>query len=103
MELRTNIECMACGHEAPVTHDAPATPEEIRASAIFRCDECGARMAFGALMPRVVVEPYTDGAGRAWARFRFQDPITKQDTFVRDLDPQFAAMVAKGVLSLVIP
>lgn len=103
MELRSRIGCMACGHEAEVTHEHPASTEEILATNIFRCDECGARMAFGHLMPRVVVEPFRDDNGVGWVRFRFQDPVTKADQHVVDLDPQFAAMIAKGALSIVIP
>jgi hypothetical protein len=59
-------------------------------------------MSFGRIMPRIVVEPHVD-EHRRWLRLRFQDPTTKADVHVADLDAQYAASVAKNILSLVIP
>lgn len=92
-----NITCLACGHRANV--DSPESFEE----GIFHCDECGARMVHGKLVPRVVVEPFKDEKGYLWLRRRFQDPITRADIFVVDFDPQHACSEAKNILSLVIP
>lgn len=90
-----NVTCMACAHTA---HAPGLAPEE----SILVCDECNARMSFGRLMPRISVEPHVDGH-RRWLRLRFQDPTTKADVHIADLDPQLAASVAKNILSLVIP
>lgn len=91
------ITCLACGHVA----DVPAGPAFD--DAIFQCGECGARMAYGRLMPRVVVEPYEDERGHRWLRRRFQDPQTKKDVYVIDVDAQQAASEAKNILTLVLP
>jgi hypothetical protein len=90
-------KCLACGHEASLTDGAP--PSE----SVLVCSECGARMPFGRLAPRIVVEPFTDDEGRTWVRYRFQDPISKIDVHVADIDGQHAAMLAKATISLVIP
>lgn len=102
MSYQTKIQCMACDHVALVTHDAAIHPDVVLKSDIFRCDECGARMAFGRLMPRIVVEPYEAHDGTRWVRLRTQDLKTKEVTVV-DLDPQYAAMLAKNILSIVVP
>lgn len=91
------VTCLACAHVAALgTGPAPA-------DSILVCGECGARMPFGTLAPRVVVEPFADANGRKWVRYRFQDPSTKRDLYVTDLDPEHAAKLAKGTLVLVIP
>lgn len=102
MTYHTNIECMACGHVAPVAHDRAATPEQVLVSGVFRCDECGARMSHGRLMPRIVIEPHEAHDGTRWIRLRFSDQKSG-DVVVFDLDPQYAAMLAKNALSLVVP
>jgi transcription elongation factor Elf1 len=91
------ITCLACAHEANVG-PGPALEE-----GVFVCSECGARMAYGKLAPRIVVEPFVDAMGREWVRYRFQDASTKREAYSVDLDPQHAAMVAKTALVLVIP
>jgi|GEM_PF-4022496 len=93
----SEITCLACSHRAKVEAGPPFT------ESIFVCNECGARMVYGELAPRVVVEPRTDPLGRAWVRVRFQDARTQRDMYTADLDPQHAAMLAKAQLSLVIP
>ena len=99
----TTITCLACGHADAVQHNSELDDRAFFASEIFRCSECNARMAFGKLMPRIVVEPYEDARGIRWLRRRYQDPKTREDLFVVDIDPQYAAMDAKNALSLVIP
>lgn len=91
------VACLACAHEAPLAAGPP--PSE----SILVCSECGARMPFGKIAQRVVVEPFVDDEGRSWVRYRFQDPITKQDVHVVDLDMLHAAHLAKATISLVIP
>lgn len=90
-----HVVCLACGHAA----DVPGPPPE---ESILVCGECNARVSFGRLMPRVVVEPNVSDH-RRWLRLRFQDASTKLDVHVVDLDAQYAASLAKNILSLVIP
>jgi hypothetical protein len=97
------ITCLACGHADAVQNESGLEAPAFFETNVFKCSECGARMAYGKLAPRVVVEPFTDERGCHYIRHRFQDPITKADLFVADLDPQYAAMVAKAGISLVIP
>lgn len=70
--------------------------------ALFVCNFCGFRSVFGNAMPRVVVEPFVDSKGLHWLRRRFQDPITKRDLYVVDLDPQHAAREAVNILSITV-
>lgn len=103
MPTQHEIACPACGHA-----DVHTTPVDIPtaryvADSVFVCRECCARTAYGTLMPRVVVKPHRDANGKVWLRKRYQDPKTKADLFVVDLDPQYAATEAKNVLSVVIP
>lgn len=97
------IECLACGHPWDVPNETALSDAEFVASNIFRCSECGARTAFGHLMPRIVEEPFIDAENRQWLRLRFQDPKTKESIYVTDIDPQYGAMHARNVLSLVLP
>lgn len=90
------VKCMACGHEAACA--GVVAPE----NEVLRCDECGARMSFGRLMPRFIVEPHEEG-GRRWLRIRVQHHVTPDDEHILDLDAQYAASLAKNILSLVIP
>jgi len=91
------VTCLAC------EHDGGEQPAGFAAASILRCDECGARMAYGKLLPRIVVEPYQDEAGRLWIRQRFQDPKTQADIYVCDVDPMHAASLGKNLISLVVP
>lgn len=103
MEATVPITCLACGHVDNVPRTAAIEDEAFFAEGIFFCNECNARMVYGELAPRIVVEPYTDGRGHVFVRQRIQDPITKADTSVTDLDPQHAVMMAKALLALVVP
>lgn len=96
------IACMACGHRASVSVPLVEARDPL-AQGIYRCDECGARMAYGKLLLREVIEPYVDDHGIQWLRRRFQDPKTKTDILVVDVDPRMAATVAREILALVIP
>lgn len=92
------ITCPACGeHET-----APdGTPTVLDLIGLFRCNACSCRVVYGRMLPRVVTEPYTDNRGHCWIRTRYQDPKTKADLFVVDVDPQFAVDIVKNTLSLV--
>ncbi len=91
------ITCLACGHAAEAG-DGPTLE-----ASVCVCGECGARMVYGELAPRLVVEPCRLAGGFSGLRVRVQDPTTKADMHTIDLDPQYAASLAKNILSLVIP
>ena len=95
--MTTSITCLACAHAANVG-PGPAPSESL-----FVCGECNARMVYGELAPRLCVEPCRLAGGFQGIRVRVQDPITKADMHAIDLDPQHAAILAKNILSLVIP
>lgn len=99
----TTITCLACDHSHAVANPTDLDDAAFFVAGIFRCDECSARMSFGKLMPRIIVTPWTDENGVTWLRRRFQNPKTKEDLFVVDLDPQYAAMECKNTLSVVLP
>lgn len=100
--VKVVVACLACEDKSVVlvAQEHAANPLQ---HSIFTCSECGARIAYGTLETKVVIEPYLDEAGRQWVRKRYQDFRTREELFVVDLDPQYAAMEAKNVLSLVIP
>jgi hypothetical protein len=97
------IQCLACGRPWDVPNDSDLSDAQFVTANIFKCSECGARTAYGQLMPRIVEEPFVDDRGHQFLRIRFQDPTTKADVYVVDLDPQYAASHAKNTLSLVLP
>lgn len=94
------ITCPACGVEE-INH------EEIPLHEIgeFVCDnhECRTRIVFGKIMPRIVVEPFIDERHYRWTRIRWQDPVTKQDLYVQDLDPKLVLRLTNNLLSMVTP
>ena len=91
----TQAKCLACGHADEIA-DSPALEDSIR-----NCTECNARMTYGALAPRIVVEPFDDAKGRRWIRIRRQNPVTRADVEVLDLDPQHASLLATDLRGLV--
>lgn len=96
-----SIKCLACDHVAEVSIEEPtAHPID---DGIFKCHECGARMVYGELAPRIVVEPHVTKNNQKLLRVRFQNQKTLEEVFVCDLDPQFAASLCKNILSLVLP
>lgn len=101
--MRTTIDCQACGHAFELDCPDGTDPKEFFASNVFKCLECGARTAFGTLMPRIVTEPFHDDRGIGWVRRKYLDAKTNELLFQVDLDPQGAASAAKNDLSLVIP
>lgn len=99
--ISVNVQCLACGHTAP-THVQEGEAADPHEHGVFVCGECTARMAYGTLLPRVVVEPFVDERGHLWLRRRYQDPKTKAELYVLDVDPRYAALEAKNILSMVI-
>ena len=96
------ITCPACGD----THGAPEGDAAFLSRGISRCSVCDARIVYGELAPRVVIEPSsvaTPVGPKDFMRLRFQDPATKEDVFVRDIDPQHAFMIAQAIISMVRP
>ncbi len=93
-----NITCPVCGVEEPFKDDGPYVP--LQDVAKFICDACGARVIFGKLAPNIVVEPYHDDRGLVWTRLRIQDWKTRADLFVADLDPNWAQLLVKNIMSL---
>lgn len=98
--IESRITCPACGEHEVARAEQPL---ELADVALFCCNHCGGRTVYGSLMPRMVAEPFEDQNGRRWLRQRFQDPRTKDDLFVVDIDPQAAASHAKNILALVLP
>ncbi len=95
------VTCPACGVEEPFDDDGNEPPP-LHEVGLFRCNACDARVVYGKIMPRIVVEPYTDERGFTWLRRRFQDPVTGSDLHVIDVDPRLAAIEARSVLAMVI-
>lgn len=99
--MATNaVRCPLCGLEEPFDADGELPPP-LHEIGLFRCEGCSARYVHGRLLPRVVVEPHDGGRGVTWARLRFQDPATKRDEYVVDLDPKFALMILENVLQTI--
>jgi hypothetical protein len=93
------LACPLCGL---IEHAEDGDPvPSLRAIGLFRCEGCGARFVHGRLIPRVVVEPHDGGRGVTWARLRFQDPKTKADEYVADLDPRFTLQIVANILQIV--
>lgn len=99
--MAATIPCPICGHKETVADAHPSL--KLTDVAIFQCAECGNRTIHGKTLPRLVVEPFVDERGFQWLRRRFQDPTTKRDLFVLDVDPQCAAADAINILSIVGP
>ncbi len=59
--------CPRCGHTDEMPDGDP--PED----SVLRCSECGAWIAFGELMPRLVVQP----DGTRWITIAFDDQTFK--------------------------
>ena len=93
---KNTLTCPACGVEERFDSD----PIPLHEVGQFVCNACSTRVVFGKVIPRIVVEGVRD-AGRGWIRVRFQDPKTKKDLHVHDLDPITVVRFVKNLLSLV--
>ena len=98
------VTCPVCGIEEVFDADG-ARPPPLHEIGEFHCenDACQARVVFGKIMPRIVVEPYRDERGFRWTRLRIQDPKTKEDISVSDLDPKMTVLLTKNLLVMVSP
>jgi hypothetical protein len=95
-----SVTCPSCGVEETPDDERPLPP--LHEIGEFRCEACGSRFIYGKLVPRIVVEP-VDERGVRWTRIRFQDPKTKEDVHVVDIDQKLAVLFAKNVLSITLP
>jgi hypothetical protein len=102
MSDATIITCPACGD----AHAAPNGDADFLRRGISRCTLCDARIVYGELAPRVVVEPARfrtiDGSRPAF-RVAVQDPKTKTVVHEMLLDPQHAFLLAQSIISMVRP
>lgn len=87
------LTCPACGHQA----DFEGEPHR----EILNCTECRSRIAYGVLMPRVVVEPHKD---KRFVIVRVETVANGQRSLVEHvLDKQFGHAVAKDIASITAP
>ncbi len=96
------VTCPCCGS---VERDATAGDVEhppLADIGLFHCNACRARVVFGEIQMRVVVEPILDSKGRLWILKRYQDPKTKSDVLVVKQDPQFVFEEAQTALALIV-
>ncbi len=87
--------CPACGHTDKLGDIAPERE-------IIKCDECEARIAYGVLMPRVVVQPAADR--------RFCEVLVEERRHGEEpkavriqFDRAFGHLVAENILSITRP
>jgi len=69
------VTCLRCGHEDNVADESQPFED-----AIFRCSECGAFMAYGELVPRMVVNT----EGDRWVTVSFDDVTYKLPRVLAD-------------------
>ena len=96
--MQNAVKCPCCGLEEPVRDGGSTKLEEI---ASYSCDGCAVRIIYGRIMPKIVVEPARGERDFLWARVRVQDPKTREDLYVIDLDPKLAVDFARNLLSIV--
>lgn len=96
---KPTITCPGCGD----THEAPHGDPDFLLRDVSKCSVCDARIVYGELAPRVVVEPGAFPGGQPAMVFRVQDPLTKADVHVMKLDPQHAFLIAQAIISMVRP
>jgi len=95
-----SVTCPVCGLEETSPDESPLPP--LHEIGEFRCEGCVARVIFGKIAPHIVVEPYVE-RGFRWTRLRIQDPKTRADLHVLDLDPKLAVSLTKNILSVSVP
>lgn len=96
------VVCKICHTAETVDVDAERAIVPLESIGLFRCDECGARIVYGHVLPRIVVAREVDERGQPWVVVRHQDPRTKEDLRVDRFDPQFAAMFSRNLLQAAI-
>jgi hypothetical protein len=87
--------CPACGD----THQA----SEDLTQMIARCSLCDARIVYGELAPRIVVEPGTFANGMPAMLIRVQDAKTKDAVHEMKIDPHHAFLLAQAIIGMVRP
>lgn len=93
------ITCPGCGD----THAAPHGDAEYLLHMVSRCDLCDARIVYGELAPRLVVEPSTFENGAPAMAILIQDFKTREVLHELKLDPQHAFLLAQSIISMVRP
>lgn len=84
------LTCGRCGQSAE--YDGDASQE------VLRCDDCGARIAFGVLMPRIVNEPHPNPR---FITSRIETVVDGQPVSIAlTLDKEFALMYARDIASI---
>ncbi len=87
------LRCGWCGHEDAVPDD----PEK----AVYTCDQCGTRTAFGMQQPRTTFNPHPD---RRFVVARWEIGKKAEPDFAEFfLDREFGAAVALDLLSVCAP
>lgn len=76
------LTCLKCNHSAEVDTKGETDPLKL----IYRCSECGARVAHGELMPKLAVAP----SDKLWIVLHVDGQTVKLD---RDYAFQFAANI----------
>lgn len=94
------LACPACSHTSEL--DVPTEDPTVE-DGIYGCSECSHRWKVGNVPPVVILEPFVDTNAKHWVRRRVQDALTREDLFTFDVDPQFAAIEAKDILTMVLP
>lgn len=84
------VTCQTCEHQHDVDFDG--TLDELVQSSVLICSECGTRKSFGEVMPRVVISAESPH----WVTMQ----IAGGEVF--RLDAQYAAMIAKNLLSVAV-
>lgn len=94
------VTCPTCGVEEAfdVHGERPPPLHEIGE---FRCNACGTRVVYGQIVPPIVIEPCRGGGDFMWIRCRIQDPKTREDKYVVDIDPKMAIALTSDILALV--
>jgi len=87
-----SLKCPDCGHEDGVSDDPRAS--------IYTCDECKARIAFGVLMPRLIIEPHPEDA--RFIRVRVLHVVDGQrvEVVAVTIDRPLGGMLARELLSV---
>jgi hypothetical protein len=87
------MTCPACGDTKPCEFEPHRE--------VLNCTECGARIAYGILMPRVTVEPHKD---RRFVTVRVETIANGQRATVEHvLDKAFGFACAREIASITAP
>lgn len=93
------ITCPGCGD----THAAPGGDPDFLKHNVSACDICGARIAYGEILPGIVVEPGAFAGGQPAFILHFQDPVTKAELYSARIDPGLGFLLGQAIISMVRP